>query len=74
MTAVKRETALFPVTAEERRYRKVSERSQSALERQWHGRLRSSDQAIVIRVGSDPKPKHAVLHFDGERAAVETDA
>jgi len=34
----------------------------------------SSDQAIVLRVGPDPEPKHAVLHFDGERTVVETDA
>ena len=36
--------------------------------------LASSDEAIVVGVGSDPEPKHAVLHFDGERTVVDTDA
>jgi hypothetical protein len=34
----------------------------------------SSDEAVVFRMGSDPEPKNAVRHFNGERTIVEADA
>jgi hypothetical protein len=35
--------------------------------------LLSSDNAIVLRVASDPKPKNAFVHSDAERTVVEPD-
>jgi hypothetical protein len=36
--------------------------------------IQSSDERVVFGVGSNPKPQHAISHFNAEGAMVKTSA